>query len=85
MDAHVGKNIRRLRKERGITQISLAETMFGDSRRQAYISAVERGEYEPALETLVKFAEALSCAVSDIQPLVSFDSSPTTFAKGVLP
>ncbi|WP_373290730.1 helix-turn-helix domain-containing protein [Deinococcus seoulensis] len=59
--------------------------MFGDSRRQAYISAVERGEYEPALETLVKFAEALSCAISDIQPLVSFDSSPSPAPKGVLP
>lgn len=77
MDAQVGRNIRRLRKERGITQNALAQTMFGDARRQAYISAVERGEYEPELDTLVKFAEALSCAVSDIQPLVSF-SSPST-------
>lgn len=75
MDETTGENIRRIRRERGLTQIALAEAMYGDSRRQAYISAIERGEYEPELETLVKFAEALNCSVADIQPLVSFQAT----------
>lgn len=72
MEATVGENIRRIRKERKLTQVALAKAMYDDIRRQAYISAVERGEYVPELENLVKFAEALSCSVADIQPLVTF-------------
>lgn len=75
MDGAVGENIRRIRRERKVTQIVLAERMYGDSRRQAYISAVERGEYIPELDTLIRFAQALSCSVADIQPLVSYDHS----------
>lgn len=68
----VGANIRRIRKERGMTQIQLAERMFQDRRRQSYISSVERGSYVPDLPNLMLFADALLCAVSDIQPLVSY-------------
>lgn len=52
----VGKNIRRLRKGRGLTQEQLAQDA-GMAMR--YLSGVERGEENPTLRFLIKIAEAL--------------------------
>ena len=68
----VGANIKRIRMERGLTQTQLAERMYGDSRRQGYISNVESGRFRPDISTLLLFADALACPIADIQPLASY-------------
>lgn len=55
-EAIVGANIRRLRKEKGLTQEQLAHEA-GMAMR--YVAGVERGEENPSLRFLVKIAEAL--------------------------
>lgn len=57
--------------ERRLTQAGLAEAMGFDAAYQSYVSKVEKGEINPTLESLVKFAKALECEVVDIQPLIS--------------
>ena len=53
----VGENIRRIRKERGLTQRQLGE-LVGAS--EAYISAYESGRRNPKPASIEKIAEALS-------------------------
>ncbi len=55
-EAIVGKNIRRLRKAKGLSQEQLAHEA-GVAMR--YIAGMERGEANPSLRYLVKIAEAL--------------------------
>lgn len=59
----VGKNIRRLRKARGLTQEQLAEDA-GMAMR--YLSGVERGEENPTLRFLIKIAEALGAEPAEL-------------------
>lgn len=40
----IGRRIRRLRKERGFTQVELAKRL---DRHGSYISAIERGRFKP--------------------------------------
>ena len=52
----VGRNVARLRKEKGLTQEALAELSgFG----QNYISALERGHRNPTIITLYEIAKPL--------------------------
>ncbi len=53
----VGRNIRRLRKAKGLTQEALAHEAGMATR---YVAGLERGEENPSLKYLVKIAEALS-------------------------
>lgn len=55
-EAIVGANIRRLRKEKGLTQEQLAHEA-GMAMR--YVAGVERAEENPSLRFLVKIAQAL--------------------------
>jgi len=59
----VGKNIRRLRKDRGVTQEQLADEA-GMAMR--YLSGVERGEENPTLRFLAKIADALDVSLPDL-------------------
>jgi transcriptional regulator with XRE-family HTH domain len=59
----VGKNIRRLRKARGLTQEQLAEEA-GMAMR--YLSGVERGEENPTLRFLVMIADALGVQPAEL-------------------
>jgi transcriptional regulator with XRE-family HTH domain len=59
------EEIRRIRKERGLTQRGLAAASGVD---QATISQVESGKHRPNLETLDKLAEALSVGVAEFFP-----------------
>lgn len=52
----VGTNIRKMRKERGLTQAELAEKA-GISR--SYFADIEKDYYNPSLESLQKIASAL--------------------------
>ena len=59
----IGKNIRNLRKESGMTQDELAEEL--NVTRQA-LSNWERGKTEPDIETLTKIAEILDVSVEEL-------------------
>jgi transcriptional regulator with XRE-family HTH domain len=57
--------IRRIRKDRGLTQRGLAAASGVD---QATISQIESGKHRPNLETLDRLAEALSVGVGEFFP-----------------
>ena len=61
----LGRRIRELRRERGLTQQELAE---GAGRRtsQKHIGAVERGMSAPRATLLVRIAHALEVTVGDL-------------------
>lgn len=59
----VGRNIRRLRKARGMTQERLADEAGMAGR---YLAGLERGEENPTLRFLVKIADALSVSPADL-------------------
>ncbi|MGH6694132.1 helix-turn-helix domain-containing protein [Sphingopyxis sp.] len=61
--ANVGKNLRRLRDERDLSQTALAQ-MSGLSRRM--ISAIEGGETNVSLASIDRLAVALSVTFSEI-------------------
>lgn len=61
----VGRNIRRLRRERSLTQEQLAHLAGIDMR---YLGGVERGEHNPTVDVLGRLAGAM-----DVHPRVLFE------------
>lgn len=59
----VGKNLRRLRLERGISQEALA-LEAGVAR--GYMSGLERGVKNPTIGLLSRIAEVLDCKLTDM-------------------
>lgn len=59
----IGKNVRRIREKKEITQEKLA---FDADLNRAYIGYIERGERNPSTETLVKIAKALKVSPKDL-------------------
>ncbi|MFQ5900961.1 MAG: helix-turn-helix domain-containing protein [Thermodesulfobacteriota bacterium] len=59
----IGKKLKRIRKERGITQKVLAEKIEGKID-YTYIGKIERGEQLPSLKMLKKIGDALSIPLS---------------------
>lgn len=59
----VGKNIRRLRRHRGLSQEQLAER--ADLHR-VFVGQVERGEKCPSILTLEKIAQALEVEAGEL-------------------
>ena len=57
----IGENIRLRRKERGLTQFELADLAHIS---RSYLGDVERGRYNPSVETLHQIAEVLNVPVS---------------------
>ncbi len=53
----VGKNVRRIRQERSITQEKLA---FEAEIDLTYVGGIERGKRNPSLLVMARIAEALS-------------------------
>lgn len=53
----IGKNLKRLRKERGLYQIDLAMVL---GIKQPYYSQLESGKKEISLEQLIKIADEYS-------------------------
>jgi transcriptional regulator with XRE-family HTH domain len=73
----VGRNLRRIRDEKGVRQERLAELSgFG----QQYISDIERGRRNPTVVTLFHLASALGVTPAD---LVAFDEGEP--AEATLP
>lgn len=59
----IGKNIKKIRKEKGVSQKQLAERL-GTSPQN--LAQYENGKRTPKIDTLRKIAAALECKVSDI-------------------
>ncbi len=62
-ESEIGKNIRRIRKERGLTLEDVAQKA-GFSR--GYLSKVEHSDKAPPVSTLLNISEALHVSVSEI-------------------
>ncbi|ANW05379.1 DNA-binding protein [Bradyrhizobium icense] len=56
----VGRNVRRLRRQRGFTQEQLA---FEAELDLTYIGGIERGKRNPSLLVMARIAEALSVSL----------------------
>ena len=67
--AVVGRNVRRLRQERGLTQEQLAHEAELDL---TYVGGIERGKRNPSLLVLVRIAAALE---TDLPSLVDAPGS----------
>jgi len=59
----IGKNIARLRKERGLTQEDLCGLAEID---RSYLSEIENGKMNVTIKSLVVIAKALKCGLDDI-------------------
>ena len=58
----VGENIKRIREERNMLQMELAERA---GVTQAMICQIERGTRNPSLQIAVEIAKALGCKTED--------------------
>jgi len=56
----LGKNIRRFRKERGLTQETLAEMVF---ITPVFLSQIETSSRKPSMETVLNVAKALNISL----------------------
>lgn len=59
----VGRNVRRLRKAKGLTQEALAHGAEVDTR---YIGGIERGEDNPSVAVLGRIAKVLEVHPSEL-------------------
>jgi transcriptional regulator with XRE-family HTH domain len=59
----VGKNVRRIRLEHGITQEKLA---FDAEIDLTYVGGIERGKRNPSLLVMARIAEAMSVALTKL-------------------
>ena len=63
MRQRVGKNVKKFRKERGLSQEGLA---FDSDLHRTYISGVERGIRNPTVVVLDKIAKALKVPAAEL-------------------
>lgn len=63
----IGRRLKRLRTEKGLTQKGLAAAVSG-GLDYTYIGKIERGEQLPSLKILIRISEALSVPVSSFFP-----------------
>jgi transcriptional regulator with XRE-family HTH domain len=61
--AIVGRNVRRIRVERGLTQERLA---FAAELDLTYIGGIERGRRNPSLLAMARIADALSVPIPEL-------------------
>ncbi len=65
-----GKNVRRIRREKKLTQMDLAMRINGDSNK---ISRIERGEYNFKISSLLVVAQALDIEVIELFKIKNLD------------
>lgn len=58
----IGTNIRKIREEKGVKQVELAEKV---GVTQAMICQIERGTKPPSLPLSVDIAKVLECSIND--------------------
>jgi transcriptional regulator with XRE-family HTH domain len=61
--AAFGRNVARIRNERGFSQDKLAEQANLD---RTYVSGIERGVRNPGIRTVLRIARALGVSVGDL-------------------
>lgn len=61
----LGQKIKKLREERGLTQVELAVIINISS---VYVGFIENGRRRPSLKTLERLARALKISVKDLIP-----------------
>lgn len=59
----LGDNIRRIRLEKGLTQIELSKKLKVD---RSYVSNVEQGKKNPTLTTIEKIANVLGVSTDEL-------------------
>ena len=60
-----GRNLRAIRKSRGLSQERLAHDAGID---RSYVGKIERGQVNVTLEKIYVFAELLECSPKDLMP-----------------
>lgn len=68
----IGENIRILRRMRKLTQVELAEKT---NLSRSYLADIERGRYNPSIETLNTIAKALNVNVTQLIDTINFELS----------
>ena len=63
MELKLGENIRRIRKEKGLSQVQLACKIIVAN---SYICSLEMGKATPSMKTLKKIAAALEVEVKEL-------------------
>ncbi len=71
----MGKQIKTLRRARGMSQEELSEKISINSK---YLSAIERGKANPTLAVLVRLADSLKVGVPD---LFNYELEPKELAQ----
>ena len=74
----IGQNIRRRRKEKHLTQESLAANVETSAQ---YISRIERGQVCPSLEFLYRLSAALECPIYSLLPSTVPSASTSFFSQ----
>lgn len=74
----IGQNIRRRRKEKHLTQESLAANVETSAQ---YISRIERGQVCPSLEFLYRLSAALECPIYSLLPSTAPSASTCFFSQ----
>lgn len=74
MKAEIGRRLKKMRIERGLTQKDLASSISGGID-YTYIGKIERGEQLPSLKVLLKISEALS-----VPPVLFFQDEAAVVA-----
>lgn len=64
-DIRLGKNIKRIRKNKNLTQEKLAEMVKVTPK---YIQYIESAKRSPSLKSLYKIAKSLDVKVKDLMP-----------------
>lgn len=59
----IGRNVRRLRQAKGLTQEQLAVDAKLDL---TYVGGIERGKRNPSVKVMARIAEALGVAMSEL-------------------
>lgn len=80
-DESLGERIARIRKERGLTQVELAETM---GIIQGLVSDYERDKLRPHAEMVVRFALALGISTDELLGLKKMKTSKTISNRRLL-
>ena len=76
----IGQNIRRRRKEKHLTQESLAANVETSAQ---YISRIERGQVCPSLEFLYRLSAALECPIVHQVPVFRRLLLPVSFLRSL--
>ena len=59
----LGKNLKRIRKEKGISQGDIVRSLGID---RAFISNIENGKTNPTLATIAKLAKAVGVSIEEL-------------------